>query len=53
MNDNEKIFEDLYYKENAKVSLLEKQINYLKAEIDYLKSKDAFTTKYKANNERD
>lgn len=41
-----KVFEDLYYKENAKVGLLQSEVDFLKKQVDYLKAKIAFNEKY-------
>lgn len=55
MNKEEesKHWESLYYKENARVRLLENKIIALKAEKDYLKSEIAYMKKYKENVEYD
>ncbi len=50
--DENKIFEDLYYKENALVALLKTKIEYLEAEIEYLKAKNSYFIKYEVNNDR-
>ena len=40
-------FEDIYYRENAKVGLLSTEIDALKAQIAFLESKITFMNKYK------
>lgn len=55
MNKDEesKHWEELYYKENARVGLLESRIIALKAERDYFKNEIAYMKKYKENVEYD
>lgn len=44
--DENKIFEELYYKENSEKAVFEAEAKYLKEQINYLKGKIKYMERY-------